>query len=349
MTEADLGDATLLILVQADSSREYSDEELSVIKAWYEEGGKTIWVASDSDYGNDALRQSTANSVLEYLGSSMRFEASSVEDPVSNGGVPYRVLGVSDNVDPEYEFLVSGVERGLFHRPGIVVGYEDGEYVKLEESSVENVHVIMTTSENGVVVDNSEPAPEAHQAGDEGTFPVMVLEVDYESTGVIIATGDAPFGQYMGLYKPEMLRADRYGADANPQQGGRLYENIVDYAVQYSGVMFNYINTVDTSDDDSTVLQTKTTALKEDKDDLEADVDTLEDEVSDLERDVYNLEDDIIGLEGQISDLGDEMSDLSADIEAKNGAVGNWQMYAVVLLVIGLAVGYFSESSMNKS
>ena len=182
-----------------------------------------------------------------------------------------------------------------------------------------------------------------------GTLPVMVLKVDPENTGIIIATGDAPFGQYMGLYKPEMLRADRYGDEANPQQGGRLYENIVDYAVQYSGVLFNYENTVEASDGDIAVLQTEIISLQGDKDGLEADVDALEDEVSDLERDVSNLEEDITGLEGQISDLGDEMSTLTADVEAKKSTVNTWQIYAVVLLIISLAVGYLAESMMIKS
>jgi len=348
LTEADLGDASMLILVQGDSSIDYTDEELIAIKTWYEEGGKTIWVASDSDYGNDALRQPTANSVLEYLGSAMRFEHSSVEDPVSNGFAPYRVLAISENVDPEYEFLVSGVERGLFHGPGIVVGYENGEYVKLEENSIENVHVIMTTSEYGVVVDNSEPFPEAHQAGDEGTFPVMVIEVDYDLSGVIIATGDAPFGQYMGLYKPEMLRADRYGDAANPQQGGRLFANIIDYAVQYSGVLFNYANTVEASDNDIIQLGAEISGLEGDRDDLEAEVEILEDQASDIQDEIIGLEDEVATLYGDISGLGDEVADIEVDIAAKNKSISNWQIYTAVFLIVGLIVGYFVETMMNK-
>jgi hypothetical protein len=274
ITASDLTGAGMLIMVQADSSLDYTDDELAAVKSWFDKGGKAVWVAADSDYGNDGLRQASANSALEYLGSSLRFESSSTEDPVSNGGAPYRVLGVSDNVDPEFAHLVSGVERGLFHGPGIIVGYVGGSYVALEETDVPGVSVIMTTSDVGVVVDNSEPAPEVHEAGAEGNFPVMALEVDYDSGNIVIATGDAPFGQYMGLYKPEMLRADRYGADANPQQGGRLFENVVDYVTQYGELLIDSAN-----------------------------------EISSLEGDVSGLEDDVSGLE---SDLASARSSASS-------------------------------------
>jgi hypothetical protein len=174
------------------------------------------------------------------------------------------VLGVSDNVDPEFAHLVSGVERGLFHGPGIIVGYVGGSYVALEETDVPGVSVIMTTSDVGVVVDNSEPAPEVHEAGAEGNFPVMALEVDYDSGNIVIATGDAPFGQYMGLYKPEMLRADRYGADANPQQGGRLFENVVDYVTQYGELLIDSANEISSLEGDASGLEDDVSGLESD-------------------------------------------------------------------------------------
>jgi len=270
---SDLTGADMLILVREDASMVYSDNELADIKTWFDKGGKAIWVTADSDYGNDGLRQASANTALEHLGSSLRIEASSVEDPVSNGGAPYRVLAVSDNVAPEFAHLVSGVERGLFHGPGIVIGYVDGAYVALETDAPDGVYIIMTTTEVGMVADSSEPVPEVHEAGDEGSFPVMALEVDYATGNVVIASGEAPFGQYMGLYKPEILRADRYGADANPQQGGRLFENIVDYVTQYGGMLIDSAN----------------------------EISGLESEVSGLEGDVAGLEADLAAAQSSAS------------------------------------------------
>jgi len=349
LTAGDLDEASMLIMVQADSSLDYTEEELAAIKAWYEKGGKAIWVASDSDYGTDGLRQGTANSILEYLGSKLRIEDASTEDPVSNGFAPYRVLAISDYVDPEFEFLVFGVDRGLFHGPGIVVGYMGGQYYKLEETDIENVHVIMTTSVNGVVVDNSEPSPEAHEAGDEGTFPVMALEVDYDNTGIIIATGDAPFGQYAGLYKPELKRADRYGLDVNPQQGARLFQNVIDYVTQYSGTLIGSVNTVEDMEGTIASLTGQITSLQSENSDLEEEVSILEGGVSNLEEQVSGLEDDVAAMETQIAALQGQIPALEANIEDKRSAVSSWMIYAVVLLVIGVAVGYFIQQRMKGS
>jgi len=338
---SDLTGADMLIMVQADSSLEYSDAELSKIKSWFEEGGKAIWVAADSDFGNDAMRQASANSALEYIGSALRFDASSTEDPVSNGGAPYRVLGVSDNVDPEFAHLVSGVERGLFHGPGIIIGYEGGAYVALETDAPDGVYIIMTTSEAGVVVDNSEPSPEVHEAGDEGSFPVMALEVDYDSGNIVIATGDAPFGQYMGLYKPEMLRADRYGADANPQQGGRLFENIIDYVTQYSGLLIDSVNDIEAKEGEISDLESDVSGL-------EGDVSTLEGQVSGLNSEVSGLEGDVSGLNAQVTSLEGDVTGLEADLAAAQSSASSWQMYAIAALIIGAIVGYFVGPMLKK-
>ncbi len=352
---SDLSGADMLIMVQADSTLDYTADELAAIKAWFDEGGKTVYIAADSDYGNDHLRQATANSALEYLGSALRFEDSSTEDPVSNGGAPYRVLGVSDNVDPEYAHLVSGVERGLFHGPGIIIGYVDGNYVALEETEIPGVAIIMTTSEVGVVVDNSEPSPEVHQAGDEGNFPVMALEADPDTGNIIIATGDAPFGQYMGLYKPEVLRADRYGADTNPQQGGRLFENIIDYATQYSGLLFESANMLEAKEGEIATLEGEVSTLEGQVSTLDGEVKTLESQVSDYESEVASLESDVSDLEGdvssltaQVTSLEGDVTDLEADLNSAKSSASSWQMYAVIALILGAVIGFFVGPMIRK-
>jgi len=335
-------------MVQADSSLDYTEAELAAVKAWFDEGGKAVYIAADSDYGTDGLRQATANSALEYLGSALRIELCSVEDPVSNGFAPYRVLAVSDFCDPEFAHIVSGVDRGLFHGPAIVIGYKGGTYYALEDTDLEDVYVIMTTSVNGMIVDNAEPTPEVHMAGDEGAFPVMAFEVDYSNGNIIIAASEAPFGQYAGLYKPELKRADRYGADANPQQGGRLFENIIDYVTQYSGMLIESKNTIDG-------LDTEVAGLEDDVSDLEAEKTALESDVTDLESDVAGLEDDVTGLEGQVSTLSGQVSTLSgevstleSDLASAQSSLGSWQMYAVAALIIGAVVGYFVGPMLKK-
>ena len=348
ITATDLVGASMLIMIQADSSLDYTEAELTAVKAWFDEGGKAVYIPADSDYGTDGLRQATANSALEYLGSVLRIELCSAEDPVSNGFAPYRVLGVSDFCDPEFAHLVSGVDRGLFHGPAIVVGYKGGTYYALEDGGLDDVYVIMTTSVNGVIVDNSEPIPEVHMAGDEGAFPLMAIEVDYSNGNIIIATGETPFGQYAGLYKPELKRADRYGADANPQQGGRLFENIIDYVTQYSGMLVESKTTIDGLDADVAELEGDVSTLEAEKSALESEVSSLESDVSGLESDVAGLEDDVTGLEGQVSTLSGQVSTLESDLASVRSSLGSWQMYAVAALIIGAVVGYFVGPMLKK-
>jgi polyhydroxyalkanoate synthesis regulator phasin len=324
LSSSDLSGADMLIMVLGDASQTYSAGELSAVDSWFSDG-KTIYIAADSDYGTDHLRQAQGNAVLEKLGSKLRFDDCSAEDATSNGGAPYRVLAISDNVDPEFAYLVEGIDRGLFHGPGVVVGYDDGSYVYLSEDSLDDVYVIMTTSETGIIVDNSEPSPMVMEAGTEGEFPTMVIEK--QGTNTIIATGDAPFGQYMGLYGPEMLRADRYGADANPQQGKYLVENILRYATAYGDEIRTQEATIESKD--NTIA-----GLNDDKAELNTEISDLESEVSSLESEVSALESEKTGLE--------------ADVSAAQSSASTMQLAAVAALVIGIVVGYFVGPMIKK-
>jgi len=341
LTEYDLKGAVMLIMVQANPLLDYSTDEFEVVKGWLDEGGKGLWIASDSDFGNDALRQTSANEVLEYIGSALRIESASAEDPFSNGYAPYRVLAVSDNADPEFGFLVSGVNRSLFHGPGTIIGYEDGRYIKLEEESLDNVHVLMTTTSDGVIVDSMEPTPQAHQAGDIGAFPVIVLEIDPENTNVIIASGDAPFGHFRGMYKPELIRPERYGPNANPQEGARLFENIVDYVTQYSNLILGYAKTIENQDIETADLESQTTLLQ-------TQVGVLERSVTRLEVELSSLEGAVPGLESQVGELGTQMNGLEASVAMLNeelassrSSASSWQLYTIMFLLAGIAAGYF--------
>lgn len=232
LTRIDLEGATMLIAILADYTQEYTSAELAAIADWFDEGGKALWVAGDSDYGDDGPpRQSNANKLLEAVGSKLRIESAAVEDPVSNAGRPYRVLGLSEKCDTEVSFLVEGVARALFHGPAPVVCYVGGEYVRLEEERVENVYRIMWTTSEGVIVNHNPPEPEAHGVGDTGSFVLMAIEVIPEKECVVIATGDAPFDHYTGTYMPELRKYDRYAVEY-PQQGAALVRNLLIFATR---------------------------------------------------------------------------------------------------------------------
>jgi hypothetical protein len=320
ITAEDLNGASLLIMSLSELSQVYSGEELSIISSWFSTGGKTIYVSGDSDYGQDYMRQAQANAVLEEIGSKLRIDHIGAEDASSNGGAPYRVLGVSTNAAPQIEFLVRGVTHGLFHAPGVVVGYEDGNYVDLSTENIDDVYVVMTTSETGILVDNSEPAPNVMVAGSEGEFPLMVIELDYAKGNTIIAAGESPYDQYMGLYKPEIIRSDRYGPNANPQQGQYLVENILKYATTFGPTMLD--QAVDIMDKEARIVG-------------------IGDEIAALNGVVSTLESDI-------STLGSEKVGLEADIEAAQMTASTMQLAAVAALVIGVVVGYFVVPMIKK-
>jgi len=343
LTEYDLKGAVMLVMVQANPLVDYTDVELEAVKRWLDEGGKGIWIASDSDFGSDALRQTSANKVLEYIGSALRIESASAEDPFSNGYAPYRVLAVSDNADPEYGFLVSGVNRSLFHGPGIIIGEKDGQFYKLEEGGLENIHVLMTTSVTGMIVDSTDPAPQAHNAGEWGTYPMLAIEVDQDKTNVIIASADAPFGHFMGLYKPELIRPDRYGPDANPQQGARLFENIVDYVTQYSRLLLSYAKDIASKEIQSADLEGQSTLLHSQVGVLERSVSRLEGELSSLVGAVPGLESQIGTLETAVSGLEAKVASLSNAVAVSRRSAGSWQLYTFMFLIAGVAAGYFTK------
>jgi len=324
----------MLFLTIADAAQIYSEDELNAISSWFEQGGKTIYVSGDSDYGTDHLRQAQYNAVYEAIGSKLRIDDCQVEDAVSNGGASYRVLGVSENVDPRMEFLVKGVERALFHSPGPIVGFVDGEWIDLTAEQIENTYIIMTSSETGSIADQSEPPASVMTVGDEGNFPLLVMEIDYANKNTVFAAGESPYDQYMGMYAPEMIRSDRYGVDANPQQGEYLLLNILKYATAFGPTIID--RNLEISNNLSEIAG------------LENDVTNLGDQVSALSDDVSALESEVSSLESDVSTLELEKAGLGADVTAAQSSASTMQLAAVAALVIGVVVGYFVGPMIKK-
>jgi polyhydroxyalkanoate synthesis regulator phasin len=348
LTETDLADAVMLITVLSDKTQTYTETEVTAISSWLDEGGKTIWICGDSDYGQDWLRIDTQNALLEDLGSVLRVEHCAAEDPVSNGGASYRVLSVTDSISDEFEFLAMGVDRALTHSPGVLTAYSGGRYWKLTEEQPEDVYVLLTTSEAGQIYDHNPPEPESVAVGDEGIFVTLAMEVDWAKRNMMILEAEAPFGSYMPMYYPEMLRDDRYGAAANPQQGGRFFENIISYVTTYSGPMYDLMDEVTSLSGMVSSLEADKTSLESEVTSLTGQVSTLEGEVSDLEDDVSGLEDEVASLESQVTGLEDEVSGLETELSAAKSSASSWQMYAVAALIIGLVVGFFVRPMLMK-
>lgn len=327
VTAEDLDGATMYIWSMADASTDYTAAEESALKAWLAEGGKTAWITGESDYPTDVPRIAVANQILDAIGSALRVGETSVEDAVSNGGGGYRVLAHTA-IDPMFAAIGTGVERALLHGPGLVV-VDDGGLKSIEEAGLDNVYVLLQTTETGIIADSSEPLPTTVDVGQEGEFPVMAMELDYDKENVIITSGDAPFGHYAGMYNIEKISEKyytRYHVE-NPQQGGVFFENLVEFAVNGAGAHFDAVALA--ADNTAAVA-----ALGEDISDLNADVTALEGEKSDLESDVTALEADISALE--------------ADVTAAQSSASTMQLAAVAALVIGVVVGYFVGPMIKK-
>jgi hypothetical protein len=329
ITASDLAGVDMLVMIQADPAVEYTAAELAAVTAWFDEGNKLLWVASDSDYPDgQELRIPDANAVLEAVGSSLRGENGEAQDPLVNFDAAYRIKGVSTYCSEDYKFLVAGVTYAQFHGCGVIVGYINGNYYALEDTEIDGVHVIMTTSDTGVISDESAPAPEVHSPGEEGAFAMMVLE-EMENSNYVIATSDAPFSHYSPMYKPEIQRDDRYGLTSNPNQGAVLFGNILDLAVRNG-------------------MGAEITTLEGEVDGLEGDVAGLTSEVSDLTDDVTSLEAEVSSLEGDVSTLTSEKTALETDLAAAQSSASTMQLAAVAALVIGVVVGYFVGPMLKK-
>lgn len=331
---SDLSDADMLILIQSDMAVNYTTAEKSAVKSWFMTPGKTLWICSDSDFSDQYLRIPTANDMLEYLDSKLRAESVESADPNGAEGADYRVLGQSYNVDPEFKFLVDGVTQALFHGPGLIYGYLGGVGYKLEEVSLDGVYVIMTTTPEGIAVDFEPPVPEVHEVGYEGNLTLLALEKLANGNSLYVGA-DAPFAHYTPMYRPEIVKWERYGV-LHPQQGGKLFENIVNYAIRTKLTA------------EITGLDNDVSALGSEKAALESQVSTLEGEKSSLEDDVADLESGVATLESDVATLETSVTDLEADVTAAKSSASTWQMYAIGALVIGLALGFFVGPMIRK-
>ncbi|AIU70278.1 hypothetical protein TEU_08005 [Thermococcus eurythermalis] len=204
-------DVTILILGQPTSP--LPSEEIEAIKQWLQEGGKVLWIAGDSDYPNGDRTQQFINSLLDQLGvTNLRLELASVEDPVSNAGAPYRVVALADpwKDTPKRDILVKNFKydgKVLEHGPGLIAWVDgkdgSGEWHKLTpDSKPEKTYVLVHSSPNAIIKENSDPAANAYQAGEQGEFPIVAAQIVKvnDKNNVIIVSGETPVGGHEPMW-----------------------------------------------------------------------------------------------------------------------------------------------------
>ncbi len=184
----------------------YSNAEIRAIADWFKEGDKFLWIGADSDWVEDYLKDTgcgfktvNPNKILEAVGSHLRLDPCSIEDPETNAGAPYRVVSNHTNKQPWASEITQGVTQVLFHGPTHVIGYKDGQYVPLDQVLGDNLMWLFeTTPGKGVVVDHDDdPTSYVYQEGDNITAYLAAAEkVDVGGGKIskVIVTGESLIG-----------------------------------------------------------------------------------------------------------------------------------------------------------
>ncbi|WP_010478888.1 CGP-CTERM sorting domain-containing protein [Thermococcus zilligii] len=196
-------------LIIGQPTQPLSPDEINALKQWWNDGNRILWIAGDSDYGSGVQTINNVNAILDALGVNLRLDQCSAEDSQSNAGAGYRVVGIvnPDDKTPNKDDITKDFQNGgkvLFHGPG-VVAYVDGNgnWKALgPNAGMENVYVIVTTSENGQIVENSEPAANAYTVGDTGRFPLLAVQIFPDKKNVLIVSGETPYGGYEPIWSP---------------------------------------------------------------------------------------------------------------------------------------------------
>ncbi len=229
------------MIVIGQPTQYFEKPELNSLKKWFEAPGKVLWCAGDSDYpaqgGNMEIADHACDAVLKAIGSKLRLDFVSIEDPTSNAGAAYRVVGIV-KPDPRYnaQIIAYGAHKVLFHGPGAVAWVdENGNWHKLTDPNTpKNLIKIVVTTKNGRVVEHQPVAPgapgefgKAHHVGETGVFVLMAAEVrgDKAPYNVVIVSGESPYGGYQ-----PMVTFRYHGI---PLDGPRFVRNVFLWSLSY--------------------------------------------------------------------------------------------------------------------
>ncbi len=336
-TYDDLIGADMVIFVQVDTGYNLTDEMVNAIKQWFNEGGKTLWVTSDSDYsGGDYLRIPPANKILEAIGSNLRADHVEVVDPVHNvGGKDYRPAGYVEP-DPELAVLAGGVYNPiLMHGPGALAVYYNGEWYPLykdNELPVDNIYRIVVTSPNASIHEFVEPKPYAYDILNPPvrSFCLMAAEINFDNGNIVILSAEAPFDHYQGMFTAVYHEV--------PLSGPTFVKNVVLWGVG--------------------LLGERLPSIAVEMAQLKSQIKSLEEQVSNLQNRVSSLEDELTQTQNQLNQVTNEKNQCMSDLENANSQISDLQgqvsnlstmqwVYLGVGLIIGIIIGFLIGKKMK--
>lgn len=173
----------LIIGKMKDYKSGFKPEEIQAIASWFKQGGKLLWVGSDSDYvepylnpEDTSFKAGEPNKILEAIGSSVRIDYASLEDPESNAGAAYRVVSYKANTQGWAAEITSGASKVLFHGPSVLAGFKDGKFVPFDDVVGDNVAWLYRSSDKGTIVSHDGVDPKAYSVGQMGSFVEAAAE-----------------------------------------------------------------------------------------------------------------------------------------------------------------------------
>ncbi|MFW9834446.1 MAG: hypothetical protein ACFFEK_10655 [Candidatus Thorarchaeota archaeon] len=184
----------------------FTQDEITAIADWFNEGNRFLWVAYDSDYPDPGGPFINGNStlILEAIGSHVYGEPTHIWDNELNCGSNYRPIANVTSKIPFVRNIVKDVDAVLMHGATCLYGSQNEtpssltNVVALENTSIANVTPFLYYSPTSYIHDSDTLLPIAHRNGDNGPFAACTIETyaGLNKTGVIIVSGSAPYGSY---------------------------------------------------------------------------------------------------------------------------------------------------------
>ena len=357
-----------------------SDAEKKAVLDWFKGDGSVLWCATDSDYpaqgGNQELAQHICNDLLDYLAQNgvpvhLRSDYVSVEDPASNAGRSYRVVGL---IEPpakyDADLIALGAHKVLMHGPGAVMWIDengnchkivDPATGKIASGTPDTIIPIVMTTNQGTIVEHQPKAPGepgefgcAHQAGEKGVFVMLAAELVKvgKETKTVIVSGESPYFGYQSMvtFKYHGVMLD----------GPRFFRNLMLWSLGYLGELKAFKETEEMaakSAEEAAMKQIETvkSEVKSQIDSivgqkiapLQNKVNSLEGKVTDLAKKVDSISSQISNLQSQLSNIQKSISQASSTAQsAKNKASSAYTMGigGLVLAIIALIAAGFALS-----
>lgn len=205
---------------------ELTDADMTAIADWFKLGNKLIWIGSDSDYGgyqNAALQ----NTLLEKLGTVLRFSTDAVADPVANDGASYRPRSTGVGTGPIATAVTKGIDNvtAPFHGPTSIFYMNGTIPTDLRGASVDNVEVIVTASKDAEALDQdlSLTAADFYSANNKTTGNYPLMAVEKMDTSLVVLTGESIFTNYKNMY------GYTFEKSGLPHAGKAIVDNTISY------------------------------------------------------------------------------------------------------------------------